>query len=341
MQSDGSPAIFFFVAGYDIKINIMDQKVRMKTDMPILDTLKRMYRDAFIEQPESAEDPKAFDWFRTKDDRIFGIRREHLSANERQLLKLTFTPYSIEPLNRTKKQQAWANLLYDNVPPVNTPVLPQEIRLVYFVLHRFEDRHRNLNAAIKSFFNRSYLTTIWKTTSEGVIILKNRGDRSCEELIDLVTADFYCDIMMLNVPDVVVSGLSETSSRHRLLFQLARHLFPNQKYFEYVHLFPLMLVHAFADQSRFEIKEWRARIGSLPPELVQSINVYFHHNFNLSTAAGALYIHRNSLQYRLDRVHRMTGLDPKQFHDAVIISLLLLNDHYERWAAEQKKESES
>ena len=44
---------------------------------------------------------------------------------------------------------------------------------------------------------------------------------------------------------------------------------------------------------------------------------------SLKNAADALFIHKNTLQYQLDRVRDMTGLDPRNFQDAVSLYIAL------------------
>ena len=44
-------------------------------------------------------------------------------------------------------------------------------------------------------------------------------------------------------------------------------------------------------------------------ELIRTLEVYFEHNTNLSQAAEALFIHRNTLIYRMERIASLTGLD--------------------------------
>ncbi|HEU5088034.1 MAG TPA: helix-turn-helix domain-containing protein, partial [Roseiflexaceae bacterium] len=65
------------------------------------------------------------------------------------------------------------------------------------------------------------------------------------------------------------------------------------------------------------------------PELLSTLQVFFAHNCCPSTAARELVIHRNTLAYRLQKIASLTGLDPRQFHDAVQIQLALLLRSFE------------
>ncbi|XXF70872.1 helix-turn-helix domain-containing protein [Thermoanaerobacterium thermosaccharolyticum] len=58
-------------------------------------------------------------------------------------------------------------------------------------------------------------------------------------------------------------------------------------------------------------------------ELVSTLNSFFRNSLNLSETSRDLYIHRNTLVYRLDKIHKLTGFDPKQFNDAVMLKVIM------------------
>ncbi|MBQ8815061.1 MAG: helix-turn-helix domain-containing protein [Lachnospiraceae bacterium] len=55
----------------------------------------------------------------------------------------------------------------------------------------------------------------------------------------------------------------------------------------------------------------------LDDELLSTINRFFKNSLNISETARQLYLHRNTLVYRLERVQKMTGLDIRNFEDAL------------------------
>ena len=59
-------------------------------------------------------------------------------------------------------------------------------------------------------------------------------------------------------------------------------------------------------------------------EMLHTIEMFFAKDLNLSDTARQLYIHRNTLVYRLDKVQRQTGLDLRKFDDAVTFKMMLL-----------------
>lgn len=59
-------------------------------------------------------------------------------------------------------------------------------------------------------------------------------------------------------------------------------------------------------------------------EMIHTIETFFENSLNLSETARKLYIHRNTLVYRLEKVQRAIGLDLRLFDDAVTFKMMML-----------------
>jgi len=59
-------------------------------------------------------------------------------------------------------------------------------------------------------------------------------------------------------------------------------------------------------------------------DLIRTLRVYFGCGTNTSLAADRLFLHRNSMLYRLDRIRELTGLDPRDHRVALALQLGLL-----------------
>ena len=61
----------------------------------------------------------------------------------------------------------------------------------------------------------------------------------------------------------------------------------------------------------------------LDPVLLDTLQTYFAMNRHVNEAAAALYIHRNTLLFRLKKINDTLGLDPQDFHDSIALQALL------------------
>lgn len=68
--------------------------------------------------------------------------------------------------------------------------------------------------------------------------------------------------------------------------------------------------------------------SSLDSETRNTINTFFSTGLNIAETARLLYLHRNTLVYRLDKFHKTTGLDLRDFDDAVSCKMGMLLTEY-------------
>lgn len=64
--------------------------------------------------------------------------------------------------------------------------------------------------------------------------------------------------------------------------------------------------------------------GDFDEETIVTINKFFENNLNVSETSRQLYIHRNTLVYRLDKIQKMTNLDLRTFEDAITFKMALM-----------------
>ena len=69
-------------------------------------------------------------------------------------------------------------------------------------------------------------------------------------------------------------------------------------------------------------------IDSLDQETLFTINKFFENNLNVSETSRKLFVHRNTLVYRLEKIKKLTGLDLRQFDHAIIFKVALMVRKY-------------
>ena len=71
-----------------------------------------------------------------------------------------------------------------------------------------------------------------------------------------------------------------------------------------------------------------SNLDGFDDETLTTVNKFFENHLNVSETSRQLYIHRNTLVYRLDKLQKITGLDLRSFEDAILFKVTLMVSKY-------------
>ena len=71
--------------------------------------------------------------------------------------------------------------------------------------------------------------------------------------------------------------------------------------------------------------------AELDDETLTTINKFFENNLNVSETSRQLFVHRNTLVYRIEKLQKSTGLDIRVFDDALTFKIALMVVNYMRY----------
>lgn len=69
-------------------------------------------------------------------------------------------------------------------------------------------------------------------------------------------------------------------------------------------------------------------ISSLDDETILTINKFFENDLNVSETSRQLFVHRNTLVYRLEKIYKLTGLDLRKFDQAIVFKVAMMVHKY-------------
>lgn len=72
----------------------------------------------------------------------------------------------------------------------------------------------------------------------------------------------------------------------------------------------------------------KGSLNILDDETIITIQKFFENNLNVSEASRKLFVHRNTLVYRLDKIYKLTGLDLRKFDDAIVFKVAMMVNRY-------------
>jgi carbohydrate diacid regulator len=85
------------------------------------------------------------------------------------------------------------------------------------------------------------------------------------------------------------------------------------------------IIESIPAEKREEIRRSFIQVSEnndLSGELLETVRVFFLNDLNLTATAKQLYIHRNTLNYRLDKIRKLLHLDVRSFRDAVVFKII-------------------
>ena len=72
----------------------------------------------------------------------------------------------------------------------------------------------------------------------------------------------------------------------------------------------------------------KSPIETLDEDTIETINRFFENNLNVSETSRKLYVHRNTLVYRLEKIKKITGLDLREFDHAIVFKVAMMVKQY-------------
>lgn len=165
--------------------------------------------------------------------------------------------------------------------------------------------------------------TTFKTIQQ---VAGNLKDTILSELMQKVTVSLGGRVRAIKSLDLSYKT-AERASTVGTVFELT------DKCFSYDSLGPARLVYGMSKDTCMtylretfgatfiEERTKKAKISEFTDELLNTVKVFLHENQNISEASRELYIHRNTLIYRIEKFNKLTGLDCTKFEDGLKIQL--------------------
>ena len=214
------------------------------------------------------------------------------------------------------------------------------VRRAVFLVETKQSKDENALATIRNIFaakTRDFITAI---DDSGIIILRELQpsedysdlDDIAHMLVDMLNTEAMTSawVSYSNIADDL-KQLPDAYKEARTALEVGKIFYTGKNVFGYnrlgigrlIYQLPIPLCKMFIR----EIFEGKSP-DDFDEETLITINKFFENNLNVSETSRQLYIHRNTLVYRLDKLQKMTGLDLRNFDDAIIFKITLMVSKY-------------
>ncbi|MBR4587793.1 MAG: helix-turn-helix domain-containing protein [Lachnospiraceae bacterium] len=243
---------------------------------------------------------------------------------------------------RVDKDNFIKNLLLDNLLLVDIYNrakklhIETSVRRVVFIIETRSEKDTNALELIRSMFSTKTKDFITAVDEKNIILVK-----------ELKMSDSYSDLekMASTIKDMlstealtmahvaygtIVNEIKEVSRSYKeakMALEVGKIFYSEKSVIAYSNLGIGRLIYQLPmPLCRMFIKE--IFDGKNPDEFDEetllTVKKFFENSLNVSQTSRELYIHRNTLVYRLDKLNNMTGLDLREFEDAITFKIALM-----------------
>ena len=218
-----------------------------------------------------------------------------------------------------------------------------EVRRVVFLVETNREKDGNELEKIRGLFGGKSKDFVTSVDEKNIIVVKELTEnetyddlnKTADVIINLFKSDANCNIHIAY--GTIVNELKEVSRSYkeaRMALDVGKIFFEGQDVIAYSQLGIGRLIYQLPiPLCKMFIKEI---FGGKSPddfdeEILTTINKFFENNLNVSETSRQLYIHRNTLVYRLDKLQKSTGLDLRIFEDAITFKIALMVVKYMKY----------
>ncbi len=157
-------------------------------------------------------------------------------------------------------------------------------------------------------------------------------DKLAGSIVDTLSSEFYTHCMV-GIGTVVdsIKDLARSFKEAQVALEVGKVFDTETTIVSYNNLGIARLIYqlptTLCDMFLKEVFK-RGSIDSLDHETLFTIQRFFENNLNVSETSRKLFVHRNTLVYRLEKIKKITGLDLREFEDAIVFKMALMVKKY-------------
>ena len=250
---------------------------------------------------------------------------------------------------RYDRNNFFQNLLLDNMLLVDIYNKAKKLhieavaRRAVFLIETDRDKDSSATELLGSMFSAQAGDYITAVDESNAILIKEieqdedymKLDQIANTIVDMMNMEAMTNVRVAY--GTIVDELKEVSKSYkeaRMALDVGKIFYAEKKVTAYntlgigrlIYQLPINLCRIFIDEI------FGSNVPSeLDDETLTTINKFFENNLNVSETARQLYVHRNTLVYRIEKLEASTGLDIRTFEDALTFKIALMVVSYMKY----------
>ncbi|MCI7813828.1 MAG: helix-turn-helix domain-containing protein [Robinsoniella sp.] len=335
-------------------------KVITRVDLCVMDTEGNIlastfaeaenYRDSiisFVQSPADSQEVQGYQFFKVFDEQQLEYILLANGSSDDSYMVGKVAVFQIQNLlvaykERFDKDNFIKNLLLDNLLLVDIYNrakklhIEAEARRVVFILETNHEKDTHSLESVRTLFSGKTGDFITAVDEKSIIVVKElkegegypEMDKTANSIFEVLSPDRKENAHIAY--GTIVNEIKEVSKSYkeaRMALDVGKIFFNERQVIAYsslgigrlIYQLPIPLCKMFIR----EIFDGKSP-DDFDEETLTTINKFFENSLNVSETSRQLYIHRNTLVYRLDKLQKSTGLDLRVFEDAITFKIALM-----------------
>lgn len=258
------------------------------------------------------------------------------------ILAVCFTGMKAYFEEKYNRHLFYKNLFLENILPEDVHVRANMLKIpllkprtVFLLRFRKTESDWDWNSLIQDMEKPAKYEVFSMTETDVLVIAEVRSNTTREELDEMgnyfqqTAEELYGEKPAVGIGEIVTDIRQLPESYKQCIYALALlYLFEEKSsVINYAHLginrliyqLPLPLCERYLKEVFI-----KGSFETMELETLDTIQCFFDNNLNVSETARQLFIHRNTLMYRIEKVRKFTGLDVRNFDQAIVFKLAMI-----------------
>jgi carbohydrate diacid regulator len=233
------------------------------------------------------------------------------------------------------------NIILDNVLPGDISIKSRELHFnadvsrVVFLINIISTNDVSAYDVIQNLFPDKNKDFVFNITESDIVLVKEIKpstdvkdlEKLAKSISDTLSTEFFTRVNVgIGTPIVGVKDLARSFKEAQIALEVGKVFDTDKTIVSYDNLGIARLIYHLPTTLKEVFK--KGSIESLDHETLFTIQRFFENNLNVSETSRKLFVHRNTLVYRLDKIKKLTGLDLREFDHAIIFKIALMVKKY-------------
>lgn len=221
--------------------------------------------------------------------------------------------------------------------------IPIEAKRIVYMIETKNEKDNNAIETVKSLFSNRNGDFVTAVDEKNIILVKELKDNDTPEeleaiantLVDMLNSEAMVQVRVSY--GTIVKEIKEISKSYKeakMALDVGKIFYAEKNIVGYgslgigrlIYQLPMPLCEMFMNEVFQEMTP-----DDFDEETITTINKFFENNLNVSETSRQLFVHRNTLVYRLEKLQKSTGLDIRVFDDALTFKIALMVVSYMKY----------